>query len=432
MTSQLEANKNRLAAARAKLGSKQLPPNSIEPLSPIKRALAEISAVEGIQAAFMNVDVNQIDHLFNPRDIPCSLQEIREIEWPDLGIPVDDVRGHIQAAIEASGQGWWAEKQLEAEAAESVLDFFEGVHQLSQMLSDDQIHNIVVNRVNPKDTRFALLAGERRVIAALYSRGRVSVLMAKVYTGLSPLQCRKITDQENTSSALKPHETMAAKFAIWEELGEGKETLEVKDLARIWHVASGTASILRRLFVHPNRDGLMATIRKERLGWREIEALVRGKVTEASPTPTTANDSGLPEEPTRSVNHLPADDSALPPALALDPAIQARPPVSTVETTNTDPRDALTNTPKEIAAGKTVRAQLQAAGTAESRAAKLGLTIKRNTDLSVIKGVMALIRESDQLPKRLARTLHSVDLNDKDALLNAWCELSSVFSRDKS
>lgn len=406
MTSQLEANKNRLAAARAKLGSKQPPSSSNEPLSPIKRALAEISAVEGIQAAFMNVDVNQIDHLFNPRDIPCSLQEIRAIEWPDLGIPVDDVRGHIQAAIEASGQSWWAQKKIEAEEVESVLNFFEGVHQLSQMLSDDQIHNIVVNRVNPKDTRFVLLAGERRVIAALYSRGRIPVLMAKVYTGLSPLQCRKITDQENTSKALKPHETIAAKFAIWEELGEGKETLELKDLARIWHVASGTASILRRLFVHPNRDNLMTTIRKERLGWREIEAVVRGKVAESSPTP--------------------------PPPLALDPATQNHPPVSTVETTATAPDDEHPLMPNEEASGTTVRAQLQAAGTAESRAAKLGLTLKRNTDLSVIKGVMSLVRESDQLPKRLLHTLRSVDLNDKDALLNAWCELSSVFSRDKS
>lgn len=432
MTSQLEANKNRLAAARAKLGSKQPPSSSNEPLSPIKRALAEISAVEGIQAAFMNVDVNQIDHLFNPRDIPCSLQEIRAIEWPDLGIPVDDVRGHIQAAIEASGQSWWAQKKIEAEEVESVLNFFEGVHQLSQMLSDDQIHNIVVNRVNPKDTRFVLLAGERRVIAALYSRGRIPVLMAKVYTGLSPLQCRKITDQENTSKALKPHETIAAKFAIWEELGEGKETLELKDLARIWHVASGTASILRRLFVHPNRDNLMTTIRKERLGWREIEAVVRGKVAESSPTPPRAANSKHPDEPTRAVNDQLADDTTPPPPLALDPATQNHPPVSTVETTATAPDDEHPPMPNEEASGTTVRAQLQAAGTAESRAAKLGLTLKRNTDLSVIKGVMSLVRESDQLPKRLLHTLRSVDLNDKDALLNAWCELSSVFSRDKS
>lgn len=422
--SRMEQNKSKLAAAKAKLKDKQ--PSSTDAMPPIKRALAEISAVEGILPAFLNVDVTQIDHLFNPRDIPCSLHEIRAIGWPDLDIPEDTVREALLVALNNSQQEWWNLAKREGQQ-EDIIGFFEEIHNLALMLREDQIHNIVLNRVNPQDNRFVLLAGERRVIAALYSRGLIPVLMAKIYTGLSPLQCRKITDQENTGKALKPHETVAAKLAIWEVLGEDKDQLDVKDLARIWHVAVGTASVLRRLFNHPLQASYLEVIRKERLGWREINAVVSGKADPLEDTaankdlvlrvqPSIEPVAGSAEEP-RNQQESQAFNSA-------DPVLHQQ--VSTVETiastVETDPQD-----PPATQPAPSVRKQLQAAASIESKAAKLGLTIRKNTDLRVIKGVLLSLADSNRLPKRVSKSLRSVDYDNRDAVLDAWCELADVF-----
>jgi len=415
--SRMEQNKSKLAAAKAKLKDKQ--PSSTEAMPPIKRALAEISAVEGILPAFLNVDVNQIDHLFNPRDIPCSLHEIRAIGWPDLDIPEDTVREALLVALNNGQQEWWNLAKREGQQ-EDIIGFFEEIHNLALMLREDQIHNIVLNRVNPQDNRFVLLAGERRVIAALYSRGLIPVLMAKVYTGLSPLQCRKITDQENTGKTLKPHETVAAKLAIWEELGEDKDQLDVKDLARIWHVAVGTASVLRRLFNHPLQESYLEAIRKERLGWREINAVVSGK---ADPLEDTAANKDLvlrvqPNiEPIAGSAEEPRNQQEPQEFSPADPVLHQQ--VSTVET---DPED-----PPATQPAPSVRKQLQAAASIESKAAKLGLTIRKNTDLRVIKGVLLTLADSNRLPKRVSKSLRSVDFDNRDAVLDAWCELADVF-----
>jgi hypothetical protein len=413
----MEQNKSKLAAAKAKLKDQQ--PQTSDAMPPIKRALAEISAVEGLLPAFMHVDVTQIDHLFNPRDIPCTLHEIRAIAWPSLDIPDDAVRDALLSALDSCRQEWWNLAKREGRQDEIIL-FFEEIHSLALMLREDQIHNIVLNRVRPQDNRFVLLAGERRVIAALYSRGLIPVLMAKVYTGLSPLQCRKVTDQENTGKALKPHETVAAKLAIWEELGDDKDELEVKDLARIWHVAIGTASVLRRLFNHPLQASYLETIRKEKLGWREINAVVSGRVAHLEDT-TASMEAVLKEEsgfdPGISIAAEAGNQQDAHDVISANPS--AHRPVSTVET---DPKD----TPATQSAAS-VRKQLKEAASNEAKAARLGLSIRKNTDLTVIKGVLSTLAESNRLPKRLSKALRSVDYESRDAVLDAWCELADVF-----
>jgi predicted KAP-like P-loop ATPase len=100
-----------------------------------------------------------------------------------------------------------------------------------------------------------------------------------------------------------------------------------------------------------------------------------------------------------------------------DPVLHQQ--VSTVET---DPED-----PPATQPAPSVRKQLQAAASIESKAAKLGLTIRKNTDLRVIKGVLLTLAESNRLSKRVSKSLRSVDFDNRDAVLDAWCELADVF-----
>jgi hypothetical protein len=400
MNSRLEANKLRLAAAKAKNDQKQGANPPSEGLSPMRRALSEISTVEGMVPAFINIEVSHIDRLFNPRDIPCSLDEVRAVQWPGLDVEIEAVPQLQIEALNRSQQAWWIENP---ERQAEVIDFFVEIHRLAVMLLEGQIHNIVVNRLRPMDNRFILLAGERRVIAALYSRGRIPILMAKVYTGLTSLQCRKITDQENTSEVLKTFEIINSKMAIWEELGEGREALELKVLVTIWHVPMATASILKRLFVHPDREVFLSTIRRERLGWREVEALIKGRVTVSS---------GETELRSPSVSTVETNTS-IP---LKDVATHLPIPVSTVETgegTPTQPRS--------------IRAQLRESTDAESTAAQFGLSIKRKTNLSVVKGILVVLRESEQLPKALRKSLMKLDLDSRDDVITAWNQLAQVF-----
>ena len=426
MNSRLEANKMRLAAAKAKNDQKQVANSSSEGLSPMRRALSEISTVEGMVPAFINIEVSHIDRLFNPRDIPCSLDEVRAVQWPGLDVEIDAVPQLQIDALNRSQQAWWIENP---ERQAEVIDFFVEIHRLAVMLLEGQIHNIVVNRIRPMDNRFILLAGERRVIAALYSRGRIPILMAKVYTGLTSLQCRKITDQENTSEVLKTYEIINSKIAIWEELGEGREALELKVLVTIWHVPMATASILKRLFVHPEREVFLSTIRRERLGWREVEALVKGRVTVSS---------GETELRSPSVSTVETGHQTNPEIPIHDDTLAAQNAVSTVETNTSIPlKDVTAQLPIPVSTVDTgegtptqrrsIRAQLRESTDAESTAAQFGLSIKRKTNLSVVKGILVVLRESEQLPKVLRKSLMKLDLDSRDDVITAWNQLAQVF-----
>ena len=387
--SRLAVNKSKLAAAREKLAQKSTEPaNSSGTLNPMQRALAEISTVEGMKPVHLPIDVNQIDRVFNPREIPCSLDDIRTIPWPDLATEIEHVRDQIRASLASVQLDWW--QQASADQQQRVLDFFADIHQLALSLIgwQGQIHNIVVNREAPQDTRFVLLAGERRLIAALYSRGRIPMLLAKVYTGpLTTLQCRLITDQENTAKSLRPDETVLSKLEIWRALGEEKNSMELKSLSKAWHVAIGTASILRRLFCHENQAQLLDTIRQERLGWREIEALVKGIVL----TPDA---------------------------------------VSTVEAAAHQPPQSQPGKKSSTAKTRTsVRDQLKDSTETAVAAASFGLVLKRNTKLSVVQQIIAIIRDSDQVPKHLRQDLRKLDLDDREAILKAWCLISNQYEK---
>ena len=392
----------------------------------MRRALSEISTVEGMVPAFINIEVSHIDRLFNPRDIPCSLDEVRAVQWPGLDVEIDAVPQLQIDALNRSQQAWWIENP---ERQAEVIDFFVEIHRLAVMLLEGQIHNIVVNRIRPMDNRFILLAGERRVIAALYSRGRIPILMAKVYTGLTSLQCRKITDQENTSEVLKTYEIINSKMAIWEELGEGREALELKVLVTIWHVPMATASILKRLFVHPEREVFLSTIRRERLGWREVEALVKGRVTVSS---------GETELRSPSVSTVETGHQTNPEIPIHDDTLAAQNAVSTVETNTSIPlKDVTAQLPIPVSTVDTgegtptqrrsIRAQLRESTDAESTAAQFGLSIKRKTNLSVVKGILVVLRESEQLPKVLRKSLMKLDLDSRDDVITAWNQLAQVF-----
>ena len=161
----------------------------------------------------------------------------------------------------------------------------------------------------------------------------------------------------------------------------------------------------------------LETIRKEKLGWREIDAIVRGKadvLTDRVNSEVSGKDSEV-----ETLTQQPS--SELSPA---DPTPNQH--VSTVETNDStseaEPTDVHPTRPSVP-----VRKQLQAAASIESQAAKLGLAIRKNTDLTVIKGVLSALADSSVLPKRIIKSLRSVDYENRDEVLHAWCGLADVF-----
>lgn len=386
---------------RKKLVSQDPVSNPAEPVPTVmKSALTRMSTAGTANSFYDEIDVNEIEKLFNPREVPCEIADVKSIHWPELDVPLDEVESALALALDKAKRSFW---DVDPNEKAQILEFFVEIHELAQSLKRGQIQNIVVWQ-DPNTNRLLLLAGERRLFAALYSRGAKPTLAAKIYRGnLSTLDMRLITDQENTSKGLKPYEVVLSKYAIWNELDHSQGKIKLDVLQSYWLVAKGTVSLLYNLFTHENRDQLLEVIRKERLGWREIRAVVTGEVrvsgnSNATDVPAAQKgEGGLPVQ---------AGKTAAPEKS------------STVE---------LSDGGGASAPSKPTSEAIRRAAAVSKRAKEFGLTLKNSTNTTVVSGVFRALSESNQLPNSIRAQLKEVRADEPDGLLRAWVSLAEHF-----
>lgn len=223
---------------------------------------------------FTKVDVNQLHRVFNAREIPVSPKELRSVDWPDISVAHDDLPAATRRAAETAE--WFVD--LAEEEQNQVLAFLEDLHSLaSSMYSMGQAQPIVLERESPDAVVAFIIAGERRSLAGIYSRGKIKQLDAVIWNyRVPPLLRAKLQDAENSEKAdLKLHEIITSKKRIWDCL-ESPEELSLTELSRHWgYSSSSTPSILRALFAREDYESLYARIANSKIALRDIPSMIR-------------------------------------------------------------------------------------------------------------------------------------------------------------
>jgi hypothetical protein len=141
------------------------------------------------------------------------------------------------------------------------------------MVNELQIHPITLERESPESNEYFIVDGERRSLSALYSRGKIPVVKAYVYNRLlQPLEKALLKDSANTGVPLTPHENLVSKYEIYRAYPNA-ESLNVRELGKLLGFNKNIGSIMKRVFVSPEREALFERARRDKLGWREIEFL---------------------------------------------------------------------------------------------------------------------------------------------------------------
>lgn len=233
------------------------------------------------ESIVIQINANDISKTFNPREIPCTLDEFKQIEWPDINVPVDEgLDEKIQKSLNKANQQWWL-TSIERDGGKSVIAFFKEIHALSShMKINGQLQSIVVYRDSALNNNFTLIAGERRTLAALYTNKNPSMIEAKVFNNiLSPMQIAIARDGENIKKGLSVYETILSKRDIWLAMDEdARSKLSLPELCKLWGYSSqNIPSILRRVYSAKNSDTLIKKIKEQNLGFREISSLLSKK-----------------------------------------------------------------------------------------------------------------------------------------------------------
>lgn len=233
------------------------------------------SFIDRDEREIAHVTPSEIKKSFNARFIPCSLEEFASIEWPDLELSVDEAKEHFPQLL--SGREFW--ESLNDLEQEEFINFLCGVHSTStSMVNEIQIHPITLERASPESSEYFIVDGERRSLSALYARGKVPIVKAFVYNRiLEPLEKALLKDSANTGVPLAPHENLVSKYEIYKVYPKA-DTLNVRDLGKLFGFNRNIGAILKRAFNSPDRAALFQRSRKEKLGWREIDFLSKNGV----------------------------------------------------------------------------------------------------------------------------------------------------------
>lgn len=226
------------------------------------------------------ISLDSIHKLSNPRETFANLDDIRSTDWPSLDIPLEDLVGSIDAAVRNSQ---WS-KSFSLDEMGDAIDFFCEIHELAKSLMlNRQLQPIIIERTNKDTNTGTLVAGERRTIAAIYTKGLIKELNAEIWNiALTPLQRARIKDAENNDrKALNSYELVCSKMGVYDAL-PGAESLEIKDLAvELGYSTLSTPSILARVFRSANREDVLERIRREKVPLRSIPKLLDGATPRA-------------------------------------------------------------------------------------------------------------------------------------------------------
>lgn len=387
MTTGTSTRQDKLLAKLNSVSKKTDAPAESQQIGRLKEALSVLDQNTRHPSTILDIAPTAIVKVRNPREFPCLLTDMTKVKWPDLSTPIEVIEPALVSALDAAALPFWT--QSDSETREWALTFFAGIHQLAQSInSNSQIHNILVHRESPTSTEFRLIAGERRVFAALYSRGAIVTLKARVINSLlSPLDQAKLTDQENTSVQLSAYETVLSKLAIYDELPDA-EGMTIAQLQADLGMAAGPLSILRRIARSPHRKEMLEYFRASNAGWREIAAVVSsGIIPEAKPQTKSST----------------VEDSEMTPK---SPSEKKLSPDSTP--------------PKAV--GSDLETRLKRAG-------GFGLKIQARTNLGVLQLLVRAAAKGDLLPAATRRALSNVDLGDSDGVVEAWCMIADYVER---
>ncbi len=267
--SQGEANPQ----SEAKRSTVERPPSrSVDDLSGALAKLGGQGAPQVGQKSFGELRPRDIIRITNPRTVYCTHREVQATPWPSLSTDPAELESALRQAVE--GQEWFT--GLSARIKERAIKFFIEIHELACSMKDNgQLQPIIVERGDPASGGGQLLAGERRLIAALYSRGLIETLTAEIYNGtLSSLQRAIIRDQENNKSPLRYYETLISKQDIFKSL-EGAADMSAAELAAyLGYRTRSVPSVLKRLFILPCCDQVIEIARIKDLGHRDIVKLI--------------------------------------------------------------------------------------------------------------------------------------------------------------
>ena len=108
------------------------------------------SAPVAEEKVFTSLPVDTIAKLTNPRKIPCTLDDFRKVEWPDLDneFGKDELRNALVSAVESFP---WYEGLSKSEQ-ESAITFFEGIHALALSIyksSQSSLLSLIESRRHP-------------------------------------------------------------------------------------------------------------------------------------------------------------------------------------------------------------------------------------------------------------------------------------------
>jgi hypothetical protein len=341
-----------------------------------------------------SINVDNIKKVFNPREIPCSLQEIRSIKWPSLDTVVDDIPNVLLALFKNKKPKFWTE--ADERKQKHILSFFAGIHELAQKIQDDgQIHNITVSQPKLTENDTVLISGERRVISCIYS-GKLTI-EARVYNYELPLlDARRIAHNENSGEPLAAYEFIGSLKGIWDALGEGREKLTNNQLQRIFNTNGSYASRARTIFIHKDCEAIYDFIDKERMSWHSIMDYIAsdfGKLSDVF-TVKTSEDDEEDELTTANVNAGEASSDI-------------------------DKKSEFKDADEDVESDNSEKSKLDYAHKQNLKLIQThGFKISRNTDLSVLKGVIDLLLDSGKIePKTNEEVNSSMPINDYKSLV---------------
>lgn len=226
------------------------------------------------EKVYTSIGVDTIVKLNNPRKIPCTLDEFRQVEWPDIDTEFvkDELRECLISAVEIYP---WFKALNKGEQAEAI-SFFEGIHALAlSIYKSTQSQPVVVERESPASTVAFLVAGERRVLSCIYSRGKVKSVDAIVFNRrLSRLERAVFTHTENLKVGLSFSETLRATYDVWLAL-DNPVSLSLGELNGYWGYGSlSTPSVLKRVFSRDDAEQIVSEVAKQGLSARDVIAFL--------------------------------------------------------------------------------------------------------------------------------------------------------------
>ena len=333
------------------------------------------------QKTSVRLDPDVVVRLTNPRVVYCTYDDIRRTNWPALDTDAEKLEEKLLTAL--NSQEWFT--KLSTVERARAKDFFIGIHELScSIYFHSQLQPIVLERDDPTLMEGRLLAGERRLMAVIYSKGWIPSVSAEIYNyRLSELERAVIRDQENAKADLSVYEIIRSKEAVFRNL-EDAEGLPLSKLASaLGYRTVSMPSILRRLFALKNFEEVMRVIWLENSGWRRVDELLK-IATE------------LPENITALLRKLDSQKDS---------------PTAASHKTKAKPQSAGNNTKKELK--------------------KYGLTVGKRTDTSVARKIIELAMSSGAMPKSAKEELKGVDLSTVEGLEKAWLVLAEIFAGEQ-